>query len=114
MTRKIDVRLVYCPTCPILPDTREALKEAIENFGREKIQYKETNVHAPENPPDLKHWPSPTVLINGRDIEGIVQNPDQPCRLFQGDKNKPGKKQLHTAFEEAFGFGNQKGHGCCE
>ncbi len=101
MSKQIEVKLVYCPTCPILESTRQALVHALDEFGREKITYSEVNVHAAENPPELKHWPSPTILINEKEFEGIVQNPDQPCRLFEGDGEYPDREKLVQSFRDA-------------
>ena len=77
---------------------------ALDEFGREKITYSEVNVHAPENPPELKHWPSPAILIDGKEFEGLEQNPDQPCRLFEGDGEYPDQEKLVRAFQEAQNF----------
>jgi metal-sulfur cluster biosynthetic enzyme len=98
MTAKIDVKLVYCPICPALEPTRAALNRALEQFGREKIAYREVNVHDPANPPALKHWPSPAILINGRDLEGMVQDPARSCRLFEGGNDRPAISKLLSAF----------------
>lgn len=98
MAKKVNVQLVFCPTCPTLEPTRKVLLQALSEFGQEKFMYSETNVHAPENPPELQHWPSPAILINGKEFEGIVQNPDQPCRLFENESNYPNRKKLILAF----------------
>lgn len=89
MTKTPKIQLLYCPKCPILEDTRQILYQALEIVGQDSVDFSEINNTRPDCPAEFKNWPSPSILINGEDIEGLIPDPDQPCRLFEGDRNAP-------------------------
>lgn len=67
MTR--DVRLLYFKNCPNADAARSSLRAALAQAGL-PIRWVETDIEAPDCPPNLRAFPSPTILVEGRDVSG--------------------------------------------
>ncbi|MBI2384686.1 MAG: hypothetical protein HYV14_01610 [Elusimicrobia bacterium] len=80
MTRNI--RLLYFKNCPNVDAARSSLRAALAQAGL-PVHWIETDIEAPDCPPDLRTFPSPTVLVEGRDVSGGGQAPEGTgaCRL---------------------------------
>jgi mercuric ion transport protein len=76
------VELVYDGTCPNVAATRTHLFSAFSRLGI-KPHWQEWEVNNPDTPANIKHYGSPTILVNGRDINGssgptVANN----CRVY--------------------------------
>ncbi|MFI5323348.1 MAG: hypothetical protein ACHQ6U_07415 [Thermodesulfobacteriota bacterium] len=76
------IELVYDSGCPNVERARENLRLALEQAGME-TGWQEWERGAPDMPSHLRHYGSPTILVNGKDI--IANMPDsqsESCRLY--------------------------------
>ena len=84
MNDKIKIEIQHFRGCPNSPEMIHRVKEAIKG-GEEKIEYNEVLVESNELAEKLKFRGSPTVLINGEDIEGR-EEPESAalnCRVYE-------------------------------
>ncbi len=84
MNDKIKIDIQYFNDCPNSPELIHRVKEAIKG-NEEKIEYNEVLVESNELAEKLKFRGSPTVLINGEDIEGR-EEPESAslnCRVYE-------------------------------
>lgn len=99
--KKVKVELLYFPGCPNVEGTREALFTTLANLALEDTEVEDINVHDPETPENLRNYPSPSILINGRDIEGYDPMGTAACRIYDGKGGVPSKKTIATALAAA-------------
>jgi hypothetical protein len=77
------IQLLSFAECPNGPTTRERLQHVIRELGVE-APIEEIDVTAPTTPVELRGWSSPTILIDGEDLEGAVAGDCPSCRLYSG------------------------------
>lgn len=84
MNNKIKIDIQYFNGCPNSPEMIHIVKEAIKG-SEEKIVYNEVLVQSNELAEKLKFRGSPTVLINGEDIEGREEpvSASLNCRVYE-------------------------------
>jgi coenzyme F420-reducing hydrogenase gamma subunit len=105
MNGKIKIDIQYFNGCPNSSEMIHRVKEAIKG-SEEKIEYDEVLVESNELAEKLKFRGSPTVLINGKDIEGR-EEPESAalnCRVYEN--GLPTKFRLKNAFRQKH-FKNQ-------
>ena len=76
------VQLLTFPGCPNAAASREVLQRVLESRGI-TASIEEVNTAAPETPEHLHGWGSPTILVNGVDIEGQEAPTGASCRLYR-------------------------------
>jgi hypothetical protein len=84
MKEKIKIEIQYFNGCPNSYEMIHRVKEAIKG-SEEKIEYNEVLVESNELAEKLNFRGSPTVLINGEDIEGR-EEPESAslnCRVYE-------------------------------
>ena len=84
MSDKIKIEIQYFNGCPNSAEMIRRVKEVIKDI-EEKIEYSEVLVESNELAEKLKFRGSPTVLINGEDIEGR-EEPESAalnCRVYE-------------------------------
>ncbi|HEX5314642.1 MAG TPA: hypothetical protein VFX38_07045 [Gammaproteobacteria bacterium] len=74
------VELVYFSGCPQVAAAREALRVALAAEGL-PCRWREWDRDDPAIPPPLRRCASPTILVNGRDVEPAVVDA-AACRVF--------------------------------
>lgn len=80
----ITIEVQYFDGCPHSDKMIKRVKEAITKLSK-KIEYKEVLVNSPDKAAQYKFRGSPTVLINGIDLEGLPE-PDSgnlACRYYK-------------------------------
>ncbi len=84
MNDKIKIEIQHFRGCPNSPEMIHRVKEAIKGI-EEKIDYNEVLVESNELAEKLKFRGSPTVLINGEDIEGRKEpeSASLNCRVYE-------------------------------
>ncbi len=84
MNDKIKIEIQHFRGCPNSPEMIHRVKEAIKD-SEEKIEYNEVLVESNELAEKLKFRGSPTVLINGEDIEGrnAPESASLNCRVYE-------------------------------
>ena len=84
--RELSIDLIYDRTCPNVDETRNRLRAALaETVGQRT--WSEWDREGSETPETFRGYGSPTVLINGLDVDRASQNtaPPEPncCRLYE-------------------------------
>ncbi len=84
MNDKIKIEIQHFRGCPNSPEMIHRVKEAIKG-NEEKIEYNEVLVESNELAEKLKFRGSPTVLVNGEDIEGRKEPESAAlnCRVYE-------------------------------
>jgi len=63
------VELIYFKDCPHIESARRALEKAFKTL-RITPEWQEWEQHDPNAPAAVRTYPSPTVLVNGCDVQG--------------------------------------------
>jgi glutaredoxin len=84
MTNKMIIEVQYFRGCPNSSEMINRVKEAIKSF-EENIEYREILVEDNDLAEKLNFRGSPTVLINGKDLEGrdLVESASLNCRIYE-------------------------------
>lgn len=84
MNDKLKIEIQHFRGCPNSPEMIHRVKEAIKG-SEEKIEYNEVLIESNELAEKLKFRGSPTVLINGEDIEGrkAPESSSLNCRVYE-------------------------------
>ncbi len=67
------IHLLFFEGCPNVPKARENLKRALGKQGCTE-EWEEVDVTSPDTPEKWRGFPSPTVLVNGVDVETKTDN----------------------------------------
>ena len=96
--KKIIVEIQHFEGCPNSPVLIARVKEAMKD-SRTEIQYTEVLVESNEKAIEVGFRGSPTLLINGKDIEDlpIPENPALMCRYYP--KGLPTVGQIIAALD---------------
>lgn len=107
----MSVELIYDRDCPNVLDARANLVKALATSGREE-RWTEWDRSAPDSPPHIRGYGSPTVLVDGKDAAGdspmpIPQTgPDEgspSCRLYRNGAGRasgiPSVEQIAAALD---------------
>ena len=76
------VQLLTFPRCPNAAAARDVIQKVLSSSGI-RASIEEVNTTAPETPERLRGWGSPTILIDGVDIEGQETPTNASCRLYR-------------------------------
>lgn len=81
---KITLEIQYFKSCPHSAEFIENVKEAIRRSNPDKFEYREIIVDTNEKAGEIKFRGSPTLLINGIDLEDAEapENPGLACRNY--------------------------------
>ena len=76
------IQLLTFPGCPHAGAARKLIERALASANlHAAIEAVDTT--APETPEHLRVWGSPTILIDGADIEGLDSPASTSCRLYR-------------------------------
>ncbi len=80
----IKIEVQYFKGCPNSETVLQMIKEFISK-SKIKLDFEEVLVETQEDAEKYKFRGSPTVLINGNDLEGLEENrtPSLSCRYYQ-------------------------------
>lgn len=78
------ITLVYAPDCPNVELARERIQGACVTLGRAH-RWDEVDVTAPDTPKHLRNLGSPTILVDGADVEAHPASQGACCRVYSGD-----------------------------
>lgn len=94
-TTKVTIEIQHFEGCPNSEEMIVRVKAAITEFGN-KIDYKELLVETPEEAERVKFRGSPTVLINGIDLENMPEpiEANLACRYYKN--GLPSVDQIKT------------------
>ncbi len=92
---KVKVEVQYFRGCPNSTEMISRVREAIDTI-EDKVEYEEVLVEDNETAQKLNFRGSPTVLINGIDIENRTE-PESPalnCRVYEN--GLPSKEEIRS------------------
>lgn len=103
MEETMSVELIYDRDCPNVLDARANLVKALAASGRE-ARWTEWDRSAPGNPPDVRGYGSPTILVDGKDVAGSPASEGNPsCRLYRNGAGRfagmPSVEQIAAALD---------------
>lgn len=83
MREKIKIEVQYFNGCPNSTEMTRRVRESISSIA-DSVEYKEVLVESNELAQELHFMGSPTVLINGRDLENreISESSSLNCRFY--------------------------------
>lgn len=81
----LNIELLGFPDCPNTPAMRENLQAALASVGG-GLTFTDVNQEALPDADIQRGWPTPTVLVNGRDLFGMLPptSPSMGCRVYPG------------------------------
>lgn len=79
MTPRIE--LVYDPDCPSVEQARETLAGALRDVGL-PLRWIEWNTADPDRPEHTEDLGSPTIRVDGRDVQPARDGSGPSCRLY--------------------------------
>ena len=84
------VELIYDADCPNVPATRSQLIKAFAQMGI-SARWREWERSASDTPEYARAYGSPTILVDGKDIGGVVPDADtRACRVYGNGHGKLG------------------------
>lgn len=95
------IQILYFEGCPNHLPTVARVKEVVARLGRE-VQIEEVEVTSPEDAASKRFLGSPTVLVNGVDIDPRArQRTDYgfSCRMYDGRSGLPSEDLLMAALQ---------------
>jgi hypothetical protein len=104
--RPLSIDLLHWSGCPSLPEARGRLDAALERAGAEAV-VREREVVTVEDAARLGFYGSPTILVDGRDVEPPPRDavPALGCRIYSAPGGRvgpvPARDVLDRAIEEA-------------
>ena len=97
MEKVLAIKLLYFHGCPNVGATKRALDSALKAIGMKDVGYDEIDIHEPACPENYLNYPSPTILINGEDMEGLSQGAGAACRLYDSSGGVPSVEAIQLA-----------------
>ncbi len=96
--KNINIEVQYFRGCPNSEKVINMVKDFVKNSNY-SINYTEVLVETPEDAEKYKFRGSPTILINGKDLEGVEENktPSLACRFYQN--GLPSLKDIQNFIE---------------
>ena len=76
------VQLLTFPGCPNADAARLVLRSILA-ASEIRAAIEEVDTTSNDTPEPLRAWGSPTILINGTDIEGLSAHDNASCRLYR-------------------------------
>ncbi|HET8651720.1 MAG TPA: hypothetical protein VFM13_04015 [Gaiellaceae bacterium] len=96
------VELLYWEGCPSYPEARELLEDVLRERGLD-VEIRVTHVATKEEAIDLRFPGSPTIRVDGRDVDpaGAEEPPSLTCRIYYLPGGRvspvPSRQQLEEA-----------------
>lgn len=99
------VELIYEQSCPNIEAARARLIKAFHHIGL-PATWHEWEVSEPDTPEYARHYGSPTILVDGKDVSGNAAQPNggNSCRVYASDNGYepvPPIRQIAGALAQA-------------
>jgi hypothetical protein len=101
------IKLLYFDGCPSYEHALRNLREAIAEEGLD-VSVELINVGSPDEAERLRFLGSPTIQVDGVDLEGpeaVKAGVGYGCRVYEGDgqmRGWPSKEQIRAALKGRF------------
>ena len=83
------IHFVYFQGCPTAEPARQALNRAIKELHLD-CQVIDVDTTGGVSGGELAHYPSPTILVNGRELFGSALGSAACCRVYPTGSFEPG------------------------
>ena len=96
------IELIYFTGCPNVEAARDALRQALSHVGL-VADWQEWERSDPDSPERIRGYGSPTVLVNGHDVDPSSSDPEC-CRIYEDDsglRRTPDPQRIRSAIAEA-------------
>lgn len=103
------IELVYFAGCPNVEAARDAMREAIGDAGLD-IEWREWDRNDPGAPGRVRGYGSPTVLVNGCDVDPAETPGADCCRVYtdgSGLRRAPDPQRIRSAITAACANGKE-------
>lgn len=101
------VELVYDSDCPNVLEARAQLQRSFAE-ARIPAKWTEWERSAPDSPDYVRGYGSPTILVNGKDVDGSPLDGISSCRLYQSEsgmvQKTPSVETIASALRSATGL----------
>ena len=84
--------------CPLAAAARSTLERAMAEFGLK--DYESVDVLHPDTPEEMKSWGSPTILINGEDVDEHQMGDGVGCRVYDSEDGVPTQQSIMNAIRK--------------
>ena len=81
MPGQTEIQFIYFQDCPLAGPARRALRDALDTLGLE-CPVVEVDTSAENSTGGMDSYPSPTVLVNGKDLFGAARGEAACCRVY--------------------------------
>lgn len=95
------IQLLVFADCPLAVAAQTKLQSALQRCGMSIDDYELVDILDPMSAKTMASWGSPTILINGRDVEGQTQGDGVGCRLYATPDQVPTINSIVTAIRGA-------------
>jgi hypothetical protein len=99
----VRIEFLFWEGCPSYPEAKALLREVLDERGiQAPIEVREVRTH--EEAAELAFPGSPTIRVNGRDIDpaGSEAPPSLTCRVYRLPDGRPSPVPSRQQLEEAF------------
>lgn len=93
------VDFVYDRDCPNVKAARGNLMRAFSRMGI-AARWNEHQIGSPDSPAHVRGFGSPTILVDGADVDGLEAASEDCCRLYEGDR-APSVESIAAALDHA-------------
>jgi hypothetical protein len=104
MARPEKIELLYWEGCPSYPEALGLLRAVVSERGvAAEVEVREVHTH--EEAEALRFPGSPTILVDGRDVDqaGADGEPSLSCRIYRLPDGRVSPVPSREQLEEAFG-----------
>lgn len=81
MPSQTEIKFIYFTGCPLADPARKALEHALDLLGLE-CPIIEIDTTGGASPGGMEKYPSPTILVNGRDLFEATRGEAACCRVY--------------------------------
>lgn len=89
------IQFLFFSGCPNVEKTKDRLNTILIESGLDIDSVEYINTEDIDCPKELHLWPSPTILIDGKELEGRTHSQGAACRLYFG--GAPSKDLIRKA-----------------
>ena len=95
------IQLLVFADCPLAVAAQTKLQSALQHCGLRIDDYELVDIMDSSTAKNMASWGSPTILINGRDVEGQTQGDAVGCRLYPTPDQVPTMNSIVVAIRDA-------------
>lgn len=89
MPSQTEIKFIYFTGCPLADPARSALTDALEQLGLD-CPILEIDTTGGNSTGGMENYPSPTILVNGKELFGSTRGEAACCRVYPPGTLEPG------------------------